>query len=183
MRETEPEKYGIVLLPPPDVQDWLQQLNIIVNAGMAHPPLVLGSNHLPHVSLAHLYVADPFALVEPLTRLLQSTHPLAVSLSSLSVDTIGQHTWSSVVIQDTPVLHQLHIDVMNTVLPFETRPSRYRDSCSYDKFWPHVTVGVDSIPTDMEFSSRRVIIDRVALARMGRPYATCDAILREWTLI
>ncbi len=179
---TEQPKYGIVLLPPAEVWDWLQQLNLIVNGGMEHPPILLDEHHKPHVSLAHMYVTDVQALIEPLTQVIDQAHPVTVLLSAFSVDTIGGHTWSSVVIQDTSELHQLHIAIMDVVQPFETQPSSYRTTFSYDRFWPHFTIGVDVMPADMDFAPRQVTIDRVALCRMDPPYSTCGEIIHEWKL-
>lgn len=175
-------KYGVVLLPPPDEWDWLQQLNLIVNGGMEHPPIVLGDGQKPHASLAHLYVSSPDVLIRPVTEILQRAHPLTLDLPALSVDTIGENTWTSVIIKDTPELHQLHVDVMNVVLPFEVATSRFRESFSYDKFFPHFTVGVNVIPSDINFIPRQVTIDRVALCEMNPPYSTCGTIITEWKL-
>ncbi len=179
---TEQTKYGVVLLPPEDVWDWLRQLNMTVSADMAHPLIVLGDEQKPHASLAHMYVDSPQALVEPLTEVIQPAHPLRVLLSAFSIDTIGENTWSSVLIQDTPELHDLHVNVMDTIVPFETRPSTYREEFAYDKFFPHFTIGVNAIRTDISFSPRQVTIGRIALCEIDKPYSTCGNIIYEWTV-
>ena len=172
-----------------------------VNAELLPPPdgFRFDDTHLPHVTLAQLFVAEVRlpAVIHETTAALRGVAPLRLTPAGLS----RGRTASTVRLEPTDALIRLHARLMDCLQRFESSRGdataflstgglpardadvdwvrRFRADAAYDRFDPHVTIGVGELPEP----GRLLAADgaRVALCQLGR-FCTCRRILAEWTL-
>ncbi len=185
-----------VLLPDPLLQPLLR-----LNAELLPPPagLRFDDTHLPHVTLAQLFVAE-LQLPDVIHEAAAVTHdcaPLRLAPAGLS----RGRTASTVRLEPTDTLISLHARLMDRLRRFESAqgdataflatgglPARdadvewvhqFRTHAAYDRFDPHITVGVGTLqglgPLPAADGAR------VALCQLGR-FCTCRRVLAEWSL-
>lgn len=186
-----------VLLPEPLLQPVLR-----LNAELLPPPdgFRFDDTHLPHVTLAQLFVAEVQlpAVVHETAAALRGATPLRLAPTGLS----RGRTASTVRLEPTGALISLHARLMDRLQQFECDEEgdataflstgglpardadvdwvlRFRADAAYDRFDPHVTVGVGALhePGPLPAADGA----RVALCQLGR-FCTCRRILAEWTL-
>ena len=183
----------VAMLLPPDVADLAVALNRALPIGESQG-LVLDATHLPHVTLAQLFVAT-----ERLDALLDRIGTIVGAQGPLHLRVTGGTRGASSVwmdIERSAAIATLHERLMTTVAPFEERHGSalafdgrdarpadvdwvtgYRRSASFDRFAPHVTIGHAGTPPALapfEFEARTV-----AACRLGR-FCTCRTVLRKW---
>ena len=185
-----------ILLPDPLLQPLLR-----LNAALLPPPdgFRFDDTHLPHVTLAQLFVAK-LQLPDVIHEAAAVTHdcaPLRLAPAGLS----RGRTASTVRLEPTDALIRLHTRLMDRLRRFESAqgdataflaaedlPARdadvewvrqFRTHAAYDRFDPHVTVGVGTPPEPGHLQA--VDGARVALCQLGR-FCTCRSVLAEWSL-
>ncbi|HWP84127.1 MAG TPA: 2'-5' RNA ligase family protein [Terriglobia bacterium] len=184
----------VALVPPEWVQDRARQLNQGLRAG----GLRLDETHVPHVSLAQLFLSPGAVplLVERLNLLLKPVR--AIPVSALAI--VEQRSVVSLLLDRTPELVALHVRLMDALKEWEeeggdpsafyaeSEPAREKDvewvanfraAASYGNFVPHITLGLGTAPPPIEpfdFTA-----DLVGLFHLGR-FCTCRVLLRQWRL-
>jgi len=171
-----------------------------LNARLAPPPegFRFDETHLPHVSLAQLYVrTDDLAKVRNETEhAIREVSPLALQAADLHLG----GTTSVIRLVRTEALERLHVDLMDRLEPFEItdgaptafvgdgeppRPAdvrwveRFRETAAYDRFDPHVTLGVGPVTEWTGLAEMQAT--RVTICHLGR-FCTCRRVLADWTL-
>lgn len=185
-----------VLLPEPLLQPLLR-----LNAGLLPPPggFRFDATHLPHVTLAQQFVAAAQLpeLVGTVNEALRGRAPLRLQPAGLS----RGRTASTALLAPTGPLTRLHADLMDRLRPFEAGHGdaaafcstggetprdadvnwvrQFRTHAAYDRFDPHVTIGVGPLPEPDPLPAADA--SRVALCQLGR-FCTCRSILAEWCL-
>ena len=185
-----------VLLPEPLLQPVLR-----LNAELLPPPdgLRFDDTHLPHVTLAQLFVAEVQlpVVIQETAGALRGLAPLRLLPAGIS----RGRTASTVRLEPTGALVRLHARLMNGLRQFESAQGdataflaagglpardadvdwvwRFRADAAYDRFDPHVTIGVGELPEPSPLPASDAA--RVALCQLGR-FCTCRRILAEWTL-
>lgn len=172
-----------------------------VNAELLPPPdgFRFDDTHLPHVTLAQLFVAQfqlP-AVTHETAAVLRGVAPLRLLPAGLS----RGRTAATVRLEPTDTLIRLHTRLMDGLRRFESAqgdataflstgglPARdadvewvrqYRTHAAYDRFDPHITVGVGALHGPGPLPAGEGA--RVALCQLGR-FCTCRRMLAEWTL-
>ena len=185
----------VALLLPRDVADLAVALNRTLPAGESQG-LVLDTTHLPHVTLAQLFVAT-----ERLDALLDRIGKIAGAQGPLHLRVTGGTRGASSVwmgIERSPAIATLHERLMTLVAPFEERHGSalafdgrdarpndvtwvtgYRRSASFDQFAPHVTIGHAGTPPAI--APFAFAATTLAVCQLGR-FCTCREVLREWAL-
>jgi 2'-5' RNA ligase len=185
----------VALLLPADVAERVVALN------RALPPeegqgLVLDDTHLPHVTLAQLFIA-----MERLDTALDRIGELTRNQASLRLRVSGgargaSSVWMGID-RDEPVV-RLHERLMTTLGAFEERRGSalafdgsdaqpadvawvagFRRTASFERFQPHITLGhAHTAPAiaPFEFETKTL-----AVCHLGR-FCTCRTVLRAWTL-
>ena len=185
-----------VLLP-----DRLLQPVLRLNAELPPPPegFRFDDTHLPHVTLAQLFVAEGQLpdVIHEASAVTRDSAPLRLAPTGLS----RGRTASTVRLEPTDALIRLHARLMDRLRQFESAqgdataflsagglPARdadvewvrqFRTHAAYDRFDPHVTVGVGTLQEPGPLPA--VEATRVALCQLGR-FCTCRRTLAEWTL-
>jgi 2'-5' RNA ligase len=185
----------VALLLPADVAETAVALN------RALPPdegqgLVLDATHLPHVTLAQLFVA-----VERLDTALDRLGELTRNQGAVRLRVTGGTRGASSVwmgIERDAHVVRLHERLMATLRAFEERRGSalafdgrdarpadvawvtgFRDSASFERFQPHITLGHARTPpaiAPFEFEARTL-----AACHLGR-FCTCRTVLRRFQL-
>lgn len=184
----------VAILPPPAVS----QQAIALSAALPgeEPPLRLGDEHLPHITLTQQFVREEelenaFAHIGDV---LGGTGPLRIDATEAVRD--GHTIW--IAIARTPALTALHEALMEalrglerpegTPAAFVDHDARLKDvlwvtgfrlKSSFGAFQPHITLGHGSEPPSIEPFSFDAT--KVAACHLGR-HCTCRRVLREWTL-
>lgn len=185
-----------VLLPDPLLESVLR-----LNAELLPPPdgFRFDATHLPHVTLAQLFVAEGQLpdVIHEAAAVTRDCAPLRLAPAGLS----HGRTASTVRLEPTDVLIRLHARLMDGLRRFESAQGdatafldaggppardadvewvrRFRTHAAYDRFDPHVTLGVGELPEPGPLPA--VDATRVALCQLGR-FCTCRRMLAEWTL-
>ena len=185
-----------ILLPDPLLEPVLR-----VNAALLPPPdgFRFDATHLPHVTLAQLFVAEVQlpAVVHETAAALRGAAPLRLAPAGLS----RGRTASTVRLAPNARITGLHTTLMDRLRRFESdggdgaafhsagrEPARdadvewvrqFRTHAAYDRFDPHVTVGVGALPDPGPLPAGDAV--RVALCQLGR-FCTCRRVFAEWTL-
>ena len=185
----------IAILPPPDVAALAIRLSTSLPAESSLG-LRLDADHVPHISIAQLFVADsdvPAAL-DSIAPIMQRQTPL-----TLHVNGGGRGTGSVwIAVAPSAELQLLHSRVMRALSEFEqdggtssafadddARPadvewvSNYRSGASFDAFTPHITLG--HAPTPPHVRPLDFVADTVAACQLGK-FCSCRRVLREWKL-
>ena len=186
-----------VLLPDPLLQPVLH-----LNAALPPPPggLRFDDTHLPHVTLAQQFIAAAQLpdVIHETTAALRGVPSLRLLPAGLS----RGRTTSTVRLEPTAALNCLHTRLMDRLRQFECvkegdgtaflsaggEPARdadvdwvrqFRDHAAYERFDPHVTIGVGSLPEPGPLPAAAAT--RVALCQLGR-FCTCRRVMAEWIL-
>ncbi len=185
-----------ILLPDPLLEPVLR-----LNAELLPPPdgLRFDDTHLPHVTLVQLFIgaAQLPDVVHETAAALRGVAPLRLAPAGLS----RGRTASTVRLEPTDALIRLHARLMDRLRQFESAQGdataflatgslpardadvewvrRFRAHAAYDRFDPHVTVGVGALPEPGPLPAADGA--RVALCQLGR-FCTCRRVLAEWTL-
>ena len=158
--------------------------------------LVLDATHLPHVTLAQLFVATP-----RLDAALDRVAGIAAALAPLRLRVTGGARGSSSVwmgIERSAAIVALHERLMAALQPFDARRggaaafegrgarpgdiawvAGFRASAGFERFTPHITLGHARTPpaiAPFEFDATTL-----AACHLGR-FCTCRTVLREWNL-
>ena len=186
----------VAILVPPALRQTLTRLN----AMLAGPPdgFRFDDTHLPHITLAQQFVHTSH-----LSAVNRTVGELTRHLSAFALETsdIGHGrpapTWA---VRPTPTLIRLHRDLMDALLRFDVghatlasfavndEPPRqadldwvttYRAQAAYDRFDPHITLGVGAPPATPE--PARFVATHLALCHLGR-YCTCRRLITRWSL-
>lgn len=173
---------------------------VAVNAALVPPPrgFRLDADHLAHITLVQQFIRahDLKAVTATLDETMTHVEPL-----SLRVDGLGTGGTTSVLrLTPTDTLARLHRALMDRLGPFEVstgdgtafvtdqepvRPAdvrwvqRFRQDAAYDRFSPHITLGVGPV-ADWTGPSAG-LATTLALCQLGR-YCTCRRVLTRWTL-
>ena len=162
-------------------------------------------SHLPHITLVQQFIrrANISALIERIDPILRGASPLRLRVTGVG----SSATAAYFAIATPPEMDRLHRTLMDAVLPFEEtggggeaffstgsgdelarEPARdgdvqwvgnFRSHASYDRFSPHITLGIGPPPElrePFEFTA-----DRVAFCHLGR-FCTCRVVLQEWPI-
>ena len=172
-----------------------------LNAATAPPPggFRFDATHLPHVTLAQQFIgaAQLSAAVDAAAAALRGVTPLRLQPAGFG----RGRTASTVRLAPTADITRLHAALMDRLLPLESgagtaaafsdaggEPARdadvdwvrrFRQRAAYERFDPHVTVGVGPLPPADPLPAADAV--RVALCQLGR-FCTCRRILAEWRL-
>ena len=172
-----------------------------LNAELPPPPdgFRFDDTHLPHVTLAQLFVAEARLpdVVHETAAALRGVPPLQLLPAELS----RGRTAATVRLAPTAALIRLHTRLMDRLQRFESVQGdataflsagslpardadvewvrRFRTHAAYDRFDPHVTVGVGALQEPGPLPAADGA--RVALCQLGR-FCTCRRVLAEWTL-
>jgi hypothetical protein len=193
----------IVLLPSEKIAQEAIRLNraLLESAGGG---FALGFNdRLPHVSLAMGCVAgEELPLLEDLLKEIASDFPpvdLLFEGVHVTTNGVGEPV-SSMRIAATPALQSLHEAVMRRIAlhvaydataeafigypdvkPTSVRwVNRYADAAAFERFFPHVTLGVGALDEATPLPARDST-ERLALCHLGN-YCTCRKVLVETKL-
>ena len=186
----------VALLPTPDLRRRL----LTINRTLAPPPIGFrfDRTHLPHLTLAQQFVRDDDIerLSRRIRRTLQGHRPLALTTTEASV--VG--TASTLGVERTAALMDLHRRLMDLLIPFDTDEGGveafeadgdtprdadvawvrgFRERAAYDRFSPHWTLGVGRVDTPVD--AHTSVASDVALLSLGR-FCTCRRVLASWTL-
>lgn len=194
-----PIAIDVALLLPGEVNALAVDLNRRLDGGTLEG-LTLDADHLPHITLAQLFVAE-----EDFDALQGAVGQVVASFPALDLRVPGLDDRSDTVMlvfEESARLRELHVALMDAVRHLEVRggdasafqpdpsglPARdrdvswvtgYRARNAYDRYLPHVTVGHGGgAPAVAPFPFRA---DRLAVCRLGR-HCTCRLVLREWRL-
>ena len=184
-----------VLLPPPEVARMAIALSRAMPANESQG-LVLDDEHVPHVTLAQLFVTASRldAALDRVGAVARGVEPLRISVSGGARG--SSSVWMS--IERSRAISLLHQRVMAVLEPFATlggnaaafyggdaRPedvawvAGFRTSASFDRYSPHITLGHASAPPSIspfEFEAATL-----AVCHLGR-FCTCRTTLGTWEL-
>ena len=184
----------LALVPP----EWVQERARRINAELTSPGWSFDSTHMPHISLAQLFVmraALPF-FIERVDLILRSAS--AIPVRALAV--VGRESTVSILLDRPPELVGLHENLMDATREWEEQGgtteafcsegepaheedvdwvANYRAHASYRRFIPHITVGHGETPAPE--ASFEFIAKRVDLFHLGC-FCTCRIALHGWTL-
>ena len=185
-----------LLLPPALLEPALR-----LNAALLPPPhgLRFDATHLPHLTLAQQFVpaAQLPAVTDAAAAALGGVGPLRLLPAG-----IGRgRTAATLRLAPTADLTRLHTRLMDRLGPFESATGtaaafyaaggepardadvdwvrRFRTAAAYERFDPHVTVGVGPLPEAAPLPAADAV--RVALCQLGR-FCTCRRVLADWRL-
>ena len=185
----------VALLPTPDLRRRL----LSINRTLAPPPIGFrfDRTHLPHLTLAQQFVRhdDIERLSHGIRRTLQGHRPLTLTTTEVSVG----GTASTLGVERTAALMDLHRRLMDLLIPFDTKGGveafeadgdtpreadvawvrDFRERAAYDLFSPHWTLGVGPVRTPVE--AHTSVANDIALLSLGR-FCTCRRVLASWTL-
>ncbi|MBI3934087.1 MAG: hypothetical protein HY316_05300 [Acidobacteria bacterium] len=184
----------VALIPP----EWVQERARRINRKLLSGELQLDATHVPHVSLAQLFVlrATVPLLIERLGLAL--SRPRAMQLRALAV--VDQQSTISFLLDRTEELLELHEGLMDALKEWEEEggdadafysdgePARkkdvewvtsFRTAASYRKFIPHLTLGFGQAPDRIE--PFEFVADHVGLYHLGR-FCSCRILLHSWRL-
>lgn len=185
----------VAILLPPEIAG----LAIAVSAGLPADEsqgLRLDDTHLPHLTLAQAFVdqRDMDRTIEEIGRLLEGR----AGLTMRSRGAARSSSSVSLEIERSRPLEALHADVM-AVLKNVERPdgdakaffaadarerdvkwvAGFRTQSSFDRFWPHVTLGHAEQPP--QTPATVFTATDVAVCHLGR-FCSCRQALHRWTL-
>jgi hypothetical protein len=190
----------IVLIPDAELVAAAITLNRALR-GVPHAPIVLDpSTCLPHVSLAMGCVRENAvsAIATMLDTLARARAPIALVPTGFHVrQSQTGYVVASVELARTPALQTLHETVMRVVEPLLSRDAapdmfvdphaipastlrwvnEYASSASLDRFWPHITLGMGTLPEDAILPAPG-LAPRLALCQLG-PHCTCRRVLAD----
>lgn len=193
----------IVLLPSDEIMDYAISLNRALRE-MSTARIVLNrTDCLPHVSLAMGCVAEDAIspIADALVSISNIPAPIELLFTGVSVRSSRPgEAVSSLEIARGPALQTLHEAVMRAVARFfthEAAPAMFVDptsvtastlgwvndyqvAASFDRYWPHITLGVGRLPEGLWLPARSQA-SRLALCHLG-PHCTCRRILFETSL-
>lgn len=172
----------LVILPDASLSAWA----IAANHTLADRRLPLGEGSgLPHVSLAMGVIAEDE--IERVVRAVEALEPSSPPLIPIEVD--ASSGVSVLRLERTPELMALHEAAMAIELSNEVDASMlvgppderavawirtYRDKAAFERFDPHVTIGVGALaPTPF---APRYPPGRLAVCHLG-PFCTCRRVL------
>jgi 2'-5' RNA ligase len=176
-------KIDVVLLPPPDVWQWLVSLSQQINARNKKIEFVLDECHMPHITLLHSYVwmEDFQKIFKDIKEVVKTFAPITIAAQRISAKILYGIQWVSVDIERTKQLHELHNKLSDMMLNHESKEGAFRKESSHNQYIPHFTLGanVGKVPTTIE--PTQFIADRLAICILG-PFGTCAKIVKEWKL-
>ena len=192
----------VVLLPEGRVADKAIELNQRL-VGRFGAEIVLGRKVcLPHITLAMgcIEEEDVGAAAEALDELAQKVEMgvLEIMGVAVNVNSRGEKV-SSLEVVKSEGLMRLHREVMERMARFFRGPARaeyiagggeiaettlewinnYREKSSFERFWPHVTLGYGEF--EEEAFAREFRAERLALCHLGN-HCTCAKVLWETTI-
>ncbi|MEW6684236.1 MAG: 2'-5' RNA ligase family protein [Nitrospirota bacterium] len=193
----------VVLLPSGDIMDHAISLNRALRRVSPAPIALSRTDCVPHVSLAMGCVVEETipSLAQALTTLANSHQPVELTFTGVSVRSSQTgETVSSLEIARNPALQALHEAVMRATAPWFTHHAtpemfvdpasvtastlgwvnEYPASASFDRFWPHITLGVGTVPEGVPLPAPGQA-PRLALCHLG-PRCTCRRIVFEVSL-
>ena len=177
-------KITIALLPPPDIFQWLAGLSRQVNQAVKHPPFVLDDQRQPHLSLAISEIR--VESLESVNRLAQDRLSLFanINLITANVETLhlGKHDWTMLMVENSELLRQLNVELMDYLAKIEVQAGDYRRFGSYEHYQPHFTLGVNQGNIRLSLEKKQFVPERIAVCELGE-YATCSKIISKWDLI
>ena len=191
-----PIAVDVAILLPPAARRRLQRLNAVYPA-TAGRGFRFDDTHHPHVTLGQHFVAldGVEAVRADLTPVFARQSPIDLQITGARS---GQ-TSQSAVVNPTPDLQRLHERVLRALEPHEVTGTheafqvddhsardadvrwvtRFRQDSAFDRFDPHITIGIGSTPAALAPWHLRANV--VALCRLGR-FCTCRDRLADWTL-
>ena len=186
----------VAILVPPALRQALTRLNVM----LAGPPdgFRFDDTHLPHITLAQQFVhtAHLAAVSRTVGDLTRDLSAFALETSDVSHGRTAS-TWQ---VRPTPTLVRLHRHLMDALRRFDAghatlasfmanhEPPRaadldwvttYRAQAAYDRFDPHITLGVGALPATPE--PARFVATHLALCHLGR-HCTCRRLIARWSL-
>ncbi|MBI3805346.1 MAG: 2'-5' RNA ligase family protein [Nitrospirae bacterium] len=190
----------IVLLPPREIAEAALRLNRAL-LGRFDPKIVLNQNDcLPHLSLAMGALREEAlpAAADLLAEVASHFPPISLTVTGIEAGGIATgEPVSSLKIERTPSLQALHETVLRRMKPLFLEAAaddfigfpevqqtsvdwvnRYAAAAAYDRFSPHITLGVGTLEPDILPLPPPGIATRLALCHLGN-YCTCRKILFE----
>jgi hypothetical protein len=190
----------IALIPAPELFAAAITLNRSLHGVPDAPIMLHPSNCLPHVSLAMGCVRedDIAAVATILDRLATAHSPVELSPAGFHVrQSQTGYVVSSVELARTTTLQALHEAVMRAVEPSVSDDAaadmfidphgiplstirwvnEYPATASFERFWPHITLGMGAPPADAALPAPS-LASRLALCQLG-PHCTCRRVLFE----
>ncbi len=187
----------VALLLPEETNELCRRIN---TALVQDDPtgFAFDSTHIPHVSLVQQYVlkSNLAALCSEVGRVLKGRSPLR--LRALETAFVGTPTLLRIAKSDA--LRQIHDDLVNALAGLSESwgdgsaffsqgqsvqgweieyVAEYREAASFDRYDPHVTLGVGRSEIPMQPFS--FTADLVGLYHLGK-FCTCRRRLQEWRL-
>ncbi len=187
----------VALLLPEETNELCKQINTaLVQDGPTG--FAFDSTHFPHVTLVQQFVlkSNLAALCSEVGKVLKGRSPLRLQ----ALETAFAGTTTYLRIAKTKALRQIHDDLVNALAGLSKSRgdgsaffsqgqsvqgweieyvSEYREAASFDRYDPHVTLGVgrNEIPVQpFSFTA-----DLVGLYHLGK-HCTCRRRLQEWRL-
>jgi 2'-5' RNA ligase len=198
----------VVLLPPDEIMDKVIEVNQALIKTFDNKIVLNKQNCLPHISLAMGCIKkDDIPEIDTVLKdVADKFSSLTLTISDIHKETIptGEKV-SGFVIVKTKELQLLHETVMNKLSPYFTYDvsldmiyalpdqqveevttywiKNYPKESSFERFWPHVTIGIDEVEDEtrgikfpMPFS-----VSKLALCHLGN-YCTCREIVLLYDL-
>ena len=188
-----PVAIDIAILPPPGVAERAVALSAALPSAESQG-LLLGPEYLPHITLTQQFVSR-----DSLDSVLATVDLVLRDRSSLRLRMTGGARGSNSVwmaIERTPALVGLHEELLRATLSFEVQDGNttaffggdarerdvqwvreYRQSSSFDRFTPHITLGHAATPPFVE--PIHFVATRIAVCHLGR-FCTCRRVIRAW---
>ncbi|HET8761567.1 MAG TPA: 2'-5' RNA ligase family protein [Nitrospiria bacterium] len=193
----------VVLIPDAELLSAAITLNRALQ-GVPDAPIVLDqATCLPHVSLAMGCVREEeiSAIANVLDALAAAHPPIELAPTGFHVrQSRTGYLVASMELARTAPLQALHETVMRGVDPLLSRDAApemfvapesissstiqwvnaYDSAASFDRFWPHITLGMGALPDDA-IPPAPGLASRLALCQLG-PHCTCRRVLVEAAL-
>ena len=193
---------NVVLLPPNAIMDFVLEWNKKLREEFSGNIVLGKTNYLPHISLAMGCLReDQLENAYLLLRSIAMRHKV-LQLRSKGIHYVTTTTGNIVatldIWPDTP-LRALHQSIAQEFSPMLTHDAEATDladdyfvdlptldwinnfipHASFENFWPHITIGLGSLPNNVERTTFQV--SRLAICHLAN-HSTCKTILNEVTL-
>jgi len=192
----------VVLLPSPEIIDVALQLNRQLLEATSSGFALNRSDCLPHISLAMGFLEE--IEIPVLAKILQDIAlplgPISLPVSGIEVVGASGQEVSIISFERTAPVRSLHEIVTNRAAAYLSSEgtqetffdpdhvraasvnyvTRYREGASFERFFPHLTLGLGALDTKWLFP-RTWVGAHLALCQLGN-YCTCRKILFQTEL-
>jgi hypothetical protein len=171
--------------------------------------------HVPHITIAQLYIKEEnlVKVIDAVTNVLHNIKPINLNSSNLDPGPQfgpGNYVPSFAITEPLEAVNNLHNNIMHALDPFIekidgkaeyffqipnqsipiskssiTYVANFKDKSAFEKYWPHITIGVGPLNVieeiSKEFKPFNFVGDVISLYQLGN-YCTCAKLLKQWNL-